>query len=304
MNRGSTVHVLHYIKICYILFIVISRLNLEVQNSDGMTALWLALQQLDPSYTMTVEEGESAADGESFAAQIISKGADPNNSDIRTGNTLLHRASLEGNESASIFLVRHGANVDRVNEKGEAPIHIAAIKGLHHLTKMLLMNDANPNLSTNRKPVEPPSQPIVVIDAPPSQPSVTHPPDSTYSSAMHSLVSSSSKVPESNPFDDFSSLDQLSALGQQIEKAPSLAGSTNPFGDDSDEEDNSGSVPVTTTSRPQPVGGHAATSNVVQVWTLIHLDYVSVCCWLAINKSQARFVMFFKHTILMYMYEF
>lgn len=241
-----------------------------------MTALWLALQQLDPSYTMTVEDGESVADGESFAALIISKGADPNNKDIRTGNTLLHRASFEGNESAAIFLVRHGANIDSVNEDGEAPIHIAAIKGLHCLTKMLLMNDANPNLSTNRKPVQPPSQPLSAATPPSihvnSSPQSFNPvlPDSTqtaYSSTMNSLVSTSSKVPD-NPFDDFTSLDQLSALGQQIEKTPSLAGSTNPFGDDSDEEDHSSAVPVTTmANKPQPVGGHA--SNVMQVMCVI-----------------------------------
>ena len=255
---------------------------MELQNGDGSTALWLALKQLDSSYLMTVEDGESAADAETFAAKLIVRGADPNGRDTRTGNTLLHRASLEGNESAAIFLVRHGSSIDSVNNNGEAAIHIAASMGLHCLMKMLLLHNANPNLCTNRKSLplkqkQQQQQKTDVLTPPTTTPTFQHSmPSATLGalSAISSLVSSASGYSD-NPFDTdpIASLQQLSTVSTNppSKRPPSAAGSTNPFGDDSDNEEEE---PPTAT-RPLPIGGHA--SSTTAVTTQVFNNAYSVC---------------------------
>ena len=134
-------------------------INLELRNNVGNTALWLALSQLNST------RGES----DKFAAKLIERGSNPDAVDTRTGNALLHLASLERNERAAIFLVCHGAKVNHVNHHGEAPIHIASSKGLHNLIQVLLQYGADPNLQTNLKP-SPLNAPLVSIrsQTPPS----------------------------------------------------------------------------------------------------------------------------------------
>ena len=137
--------------ICPASFISFSlhRLNLELRNNDGASALWLALQQLDSSYLSSSDVSEY---DHTFAARLIKRGANPDAVETRTGNSLLHRAALEHNEGAAVFLVHHGAIANHKNKQGETPIHVAAMNGLHQLVKVLLENGADPNLQTALKP--------------------------------------------------------------------------------------------------------------------------------------------------------
>ena len=129
------------------------RLNLDLRNHDHETALWLALMQLDADYLST----EDITDYEhTFATRLIKRGANPDSTESRTGNSLLHKAALQSNEAAAVFLVHHGAVPNGKNNEGEAPIHIAARNGLDQLVKVLLQHGADPNLQTAIKPKQAP----------------------------------------------------------------------------------------------------------------------------------------------------
>ena len=211
--------------------------------------MWLALKQLDSSYLMSVDQGELPVDGESFAAQLIKRGADPDAIDTVTRNTLLHLCALESNESAAIFLVRHGGGVNNINKSGEAPIHIAAIEGLHILVKILLQYGADPNLQTNIKPI---SQPLVTVSSGNNSPQLPRmSPTSTLGtlSALSSIVSENSNQSYQlggNYDTGLSSLQQLSELSGSSShlmikpitsyQVPHKPTTSNPFGDDSDDE--------------------------------------------------------------------
>lgn len=125
---------------------LLCRLNLDLRNNSGASALWLALQQLD-SASIDSDESEHT-----FAARLIKRGSNIDAIDTRTGNSLLHRAAMESNEAAAMFLVHHSAMCNHRNGKGETPIHIAAQNGLHRLVEVLLQNGADPNLQTDLKP--------------------------------------------------------------------------------------------------------------------------------------------------------
>ena len=133
-------------------------LNLDLRNSSGETALWLALKQLDPNYLTCEDVSEY---DHTIAAKLIKRGANVDAIDTRTGNSLLHQAALRSNEAAAVFLVHHGAIPNHTNVKGEAPIHIAATNGLHKLVEVLLQSGADPNLQTALKPRAPIPAPIV-----------------------------------------------------------------------------------------------------------------------------------------------
>ena len=128
------------------------RLNLDLRNNDSASALWLGLQQLDSTYLDSEDPTEQA---HTFAARLIQRGSSTDAVDTRTGNSLLHRAAMEKNEAAAIFLVHHRAIPNHKNVLGETPIHVAAQNGLHRLVKDLLQNGADPNLQTSLKPTKP-----------------------------------------------------------------------------------------------------------------------------------------------------
>ena len=251
-------------------------MDLELRNNDGSTVLWLALQSLDSAYLTTLnDEGASVMDEETFAAKLVGRGANMDAKTTPTGDTLLHRASLQGNEGAAVFLVRHGAGVDCTNHKGEAPIHIAASIGLNHLAKVLLLHEANPNLLTDRIAL-----PTVVDPAPVTTPSSV---PMGAISAISSLVSDSSRGVSGgvagNPFDidptGFASLQELSSIGTHPSQGTrpsypsSLADSTNPFGDDSDDE-----TPPNSDNRPLPLGSH--TPSPAQVGIMITIFTITL----------------------------
>ncbi|XP_052802681.1 rabankyrin-5-like isoform X2 [Mya arenaria] len=120
--------------------------DLELKNADGHTVLWLSL-----------EEGESV-DGDtgdlygedSFAAQLLRHGSNPNATEPDSGDSVLHSAAWASNEKAAIFLATHGARPNLANNKGETPLHIACEKGLTELVKILLDKGGNPNAQTKK----------------------------------------------------------------------------------------------------------------------------------------------------------
>ncbi|XP_069684015.1 rabankyrin-5 [Periplaneta americana] len=110
--------------------------DLNLRTEEGHTALWFAL-------LTSLEYGE-----ESFAAQLIKKGASPNPIYSFSADSLLHLVCKEGLEEAGLFLCTHGTNPNHVNKKGESPLHVACAKGLNKLVTALLKSGANPNLQT------------------------------------------------------------------------------------------------------------------------------------------------------------
>ncbi|KAI3373437.1 hypothetical protein L3Q82_022046, partial [Scortum barcoo] len=134
------------------------QLDLELKDHEGSTALWLALQYITVSSDASVNPFEDDApvvngtsfDENSFAAQLIQRGSNPDAPDTNTGNCLMQRAAQAGNEAAALFLATHGAKVNHVNKWGESPLHTACRCGLASLTAELLQQGANPNLQTQK----------------------------------------------------------------------------------------------------------------------------------------------------------
>ncbi|KAK1157442.1 rabankyrin-5 [Acipenser oxyrinchus oxyrinchus] len=133
------------------------QLDLELKDQEGSTALWLTLQYItvssdqsvNPFHDAPVENGTSF-DENSFAARLIQRGSNPDAPDTSTGNCLLQRAAVAGNEAATLFLATHGAKVNHTNNWGETPLHTACRIGLANLTAELLQQGANPNLQTEQ----------------------------------------------------------------------------------------------------------------------------------------------------------
>ncbi|XP_041096935.1 rabankyrin-5 [Polyodon spathula] len=133
------------------------QLDLELRDQEGSTALWLTLQYItvssdqsvNPFHDVPVENGTSF-DENSFAARLIQRGSNPDAPDTSTGNCLLQRAAMAGNEAATLFLATHGAKVNHTNKWGETPLHTACRNGLANLTAELLQQGANPNLQTEQ----------------------------------------------------------------------------------------------------------------------------------------------------------
>ncbi|XP_040039032.2 rabankyrin-5 [Gasterosteus aculeatus] len=134
------------------------QLDLELKDHEGSTALWLALQYItvaaDPSVNPFEDDASvvngTSFDENSFAAQLIQRGSNPDAPDTTTENCLMQRAARAGNEAAALFLATHGAKVNHVNKLGESPLHTACRSGLANLTAELLQQGANPNLQTQK----------------------------------------------------------------------------------------------------------------------------------------------------------
>jgi ankyrin repeat protein len=55
---------------------------------------------------------------------------------------------MEGLEAAALFLVASGCDLDRANDNGETPLHLAATHGLSELAREILKAGADPNVQT------------------------------------------------------------------------------------------------------------------------------------------------------------
>lgn len=111
------------------------RTSLEIRNQDSVTPLALALRLLKENDT--------------FAKVLVEKGASVDATSPGSGDTLLHLACKDRNETAGLFLASHGAKVNSCNNRGETPLHLAAFYGLTQLVDVLLKNGANCNLMTS-----------------------------------------------------------------------------------------------------------------------------------------------------------
>ena len=184
-------------------------MDLDLCNSAGDSPLWLSLIQLDSAYFTSDDITQY---NNSFPARLITRGANPDTLDPRTGNILLHRAALETNEAAAVFLVHRGAQLNPKNGEGEAPIHIAARKGLHCLAEVLLQHGADSNQPTSLRasPASPsPSAaaaatPLAAVppgkrSVSPHPPSPLPPPSSSSSSSYHPSTETTPS-PHSPPF--------------------------------------------------------------------------------------------------------
>ena len=83
-------------------------LNTELQNSEGESVLWLALQSLPVNENI---------DETTFAARLVKKGSSPDAVNPETGDSLLHLAARAGMEVAALFLTEHGAKINTSNKK-------------------------------------------------------------------------------------------------------------------------------------------------------------------------------------------
>ncbi|XP_039866819.1 rabankyrin-5 isoform X2 [Simochromis diagramma] len=155
------------------------QLDLELKDHEGSTALWLALQYITVSSDPSVNPFEDNApvvngtsfDENSFAAQLIQRGSNPDAPDTTTEYCLMQRAALANNEAAALFLTTHGAKVNHINKWGESSLHTACRCGLASLTAELLQQGANPNLQT-QKPL--PDDPLGVAMQTPLHMAIAH----------------------------------------------------------------------------------------------------------------------------------
>ena len=92
-----------------------SFLDLDVKNSEGHPALWLALR--------TFGGQGSAAAAEDMAAALADNGASVDVVCDRDNNTLLHMCASRGLEAAAQFVIGQGGSCDAVNSVGDTPLH-------------------------------------------------------------------------------------------------------------------------------------------------------------------------------------
>lgn len=113
-----------------------SDLDTNLRTNDEKCALQLSLM---PPYTT----------GPPFdlAAKLIEKGAQSNQNNVESGDSILQLLAKSKLEDSAIFLAQH-ANVNYVNRKGMTALHLACENGLDRLVKALLENGASPNVQT------------------------------------------------------------------------------------------------------------------------------------------------------------
>jgi len=101
----------------------------DIMDKDGNTPLLFAASQ--------------PASNEHFQLLIslIEFGADPNVQNFN-GDTPLHLASLNGNNSMVAFLIENGANVNAKNLEGSSPLHLAVSAGHLEIVSYLATHGA------------------------------------------------------------------------------------------------------------------------------------------------------------------
>jgi len=120
--------------------------DVNVEGSDGKTALHYAVQHYDSSHHSEWCEVFSC---------LIKNGADIN-ACAKGNNTPLMSASSQGNLNAAMFLIKHGADVNVQDRDGKTALHYAVPHrgSSHHFTSCevfscLVENGANVNSSAN-----------------------------------------------------------------------------------------------------------------------------------------------------------
>jgi len=116
-------------------------IDLEVRDNNGHVVLWFAI--LSSKRPLQDDSNDS-----SYAARLVNRGSSSDAINHITGDSLLHMSACLKNESAGLFLIDHGAQVDHTNKKGESPLHISSNNGLVLLVDKLLKSGGNPNTQT------------------------------------------------------------------------------------------------------------------------------------------------------------
>lgn len=212
-------------------------MNLELCNAEGENPLWLALEQLSDQPDPPDLESEEVRD--SFASCLIARGCDIETVDPVNGNSILQRAELQRNDTAAIFLLNHGANPNHCNQRGESPLHLAAVEDLPRVAQVLLDAGADPNFQTSLLPLSTGrggGRGSLVVSDSPSLPSPTGCRDTAADlvspTALNALSALSALTGEPNePFPPRSSPGLVQNLPTK---------GSNPFGDSSDEDGTSG----------------------------------------------------------------
>ncbi|XP_063927152.1 rabankyrin-5 [Zophobas morio] len=147
--------------------------NINAQNRLGYTALHIAIQADNrPLFVLllaqaaldvnlkTVDEHvplyyallkyESGDDSEeSYACQLLVKGAHTGALYSSNCDSLLQKVVEDGATNAAVFLCDHLTNVNHVNGDGETALHAACAKNSPQVVDKLLELGVNPNLLTN-----------------------------------------------------------------------------------------------------------------------------------------------------------
>ncbi len=85
---------------------------------------------------------------ETFASLLVNHGASIDAIDPLINDSLLHKCARHHYQSAGLYLIEKGAQINHMNKKGETALHLASQFGLEQMTSALLENGANPNIQT------------------------------------------------------------------------------------------------------------------------------------------------------------
>ena len=75
---------------------------------------------------------------DSLVRELLAAGADPDEFKDNSGNTALHEAASQGNNSTVTILIDHGADLNLQNQAGETALQRAAKKEKNEVTQLML----------------------------------------------------------------------------------------------------------------------------------------------------------------------
>lgn len=99
-----------------------------------------------PSFVVQVVKLGSTA----VAEALLAAGANPDVRDPVLSLTVTHDAAREGFVDTVSVLMRHGANVNLADERGNLPLHLAAGEGHLRVVHLLIGRTANPRTSNGQ----------------------------------------------------------------------------------------------------------------------------------------------------------
>ncbi|XP_039985315.1 cyclin-dependent kinase 4 inhibitor C [Xiphias gladius] len=119
--------------LCEVLFLLQNGADVNGFNTYKRTAL------------QVVKLGSTAV-----AEALLAAGANPDVRDPVLSLTVTHDAAREGFVDTVSVLMRHGANVNLADERGNLPLHLAAGEGHLRVVHLLIGRTANPRTSNGQ----------------------------------------------------------------------------------------------------------------------------------------------------------